>query len=166
MALADSMGRPARCSLVNVTSGESFDCLFNPPQLEERIEVRWSRLSPLGLGHQVLQYESTGSRTFGGVEFYVDRFFASAVETDPDVLAFATFMRALTQPPVSADTIGAAAPPRVLVVWPNVVTIETVVTELDLHFTDFARDGSVLLYTATCSFEQILDVQPATGARA
>ncbi len=158
MTMTETIVRPARCSLVNVSTGEALECLFNPPQLQERIEVHWSRAAPLGLGHQVLQYESTGNRALGGVEFYVDRFFARAVESDPDVLAFAEFMRALTRPPEGSVDVASTAPPRVLIVWPNVLTIETVVTELELKFTDFAQDGSVLVYTATCSFEQILDI--------
>ena len=37
MAIAASMARPARCSLVNVRTAESIDCLFNPPQLLDAV---------------------------------------------------------------------------------------------------------------------------------
>lgn len=159
MTLAASMVRAERCSLANVRTGESLDCLFNPPQLLERIQVNWSRLAPLGLSHHVLQYQSTGNRSIGPLEFYVERFFARALESDPDVLAFAAFMRALTVPPADVADIALAAPPRLLIVWPRVLTVETVLTELELRFTDFAGDGSALAYTASCTFEEILDVR-------
>lgn len=162
MSIASHIVRPERCSLVNVTTGEHVDCLFNPPQLLERVQVNWSRLGVLGLSHQVLQYQSTGNRGVGPLDFYLDRFFARAIESDADVLAFAEFMRALTVPRAGATDVASAAPPRVLVVWPNVLTVEAVVTELELRFTDFAQDGSVLLYTASCSFEEILDVRRET----
>jgi len=74
-----------------------------------------------------------------------------------DVLRFRTFMRALTVPP--AQPAGLGAPPRVLFVWPQVITIETVLRGLRFDYEQFAQDGSVLVYRATCNFEQILDVR-------
>jgi hypothetical protein len=38
-----------------------------------------------------------------------------------------------------------------------VLTVETVITELEFQFRQFGADGSVLVYTATCTFEEILD---------
>ena len=44
--------RPPRCLLINVTSGESIQCLFNPTQFTERVQVNWNRISVPGLSHQ------------------------------------------------------------------------------------------------------------------
>ena len=62
MGIRDAVIRPPRCSLVNVTTAESIDCLFNPTQLTEKVQVNWNRLAVPGLSHQVLQYQSTGNR--------------------------------------------------------------------------------------------------------
>lgn len=164
MTLQSAVVRPARCALANVRTGQSVECLFNPPQLLEKVQVNWSRLGVLGLSHEVLQYQSTGNRGFGALEFYVDRFFARGASPDAEVLAFAEFMRGLTRPPRDAADVASGAPPRVLFVWPNVLTVEAVVTDLELRFTDFAVDGSVLVYTASCSLEEILDVRYAADA--
>jgi len=154
MGIERAIVRPPRCSLVNVSTGESIDCLFNPAQLVEKVRVNWSRLNVPGLSHQVLQYQSTGNRTLEGVEFYLDRFFATRQPGSPDILAFRSFLRALTVPPS-----GAFAPPRTLVIWPKVLTVETVLTGLELQYRQFATDASVLVYTAKCGFETILDVR-------
>lgn len=146
--------RPPSCSLVNVRTGETMKCLFNPTQLTEKVRVNWNRLDVPGLSHQVLQYQSTGNRQIPGVEFYLDRIFAAKQPGSPDILAFRSFLRALTVPPA-----GALAPPRTLVIWPKVLTIETVLTDLDFQYRQFAADASVLVYTATCSFEAIHDVR-------
>jgi hypothetical protein len=37
------MTRPPRCVLVNVSTGESMPCLFNPTQLSEKLQVNWNR---------------------------------------------------------------------------------------------------------------------------
>ena len=131
-----------------------MDCLFNPSQLVETVQINWNRLNVPGLSHQVLQYQSTGNRQLGGIEFYLDRFFASKQPGAPDILAFRSFLRALTVP-----ESGQQSPPRALVIWPKVLTVETVLTSLEFQYRQFATDGSVLVYTATCTFEEISDLR-------
>ena len=79
---------------------------------------------------------------------------ATAQPGSPDILDFRSFLRALTVPPV-----GELAPPRTLVIWPKVLTVETVLTKLEFQYRQFARDASVLVYTAKCGFEAILDLR-------
>ena len=153
------MARPPRCVLVNVTTGESMECLFNPTQLTEKMQVNYSRLAVPGLSHQVLQFQSTGNRQLSGVEFYLDRFFASEQPGDPDILAFRAFLRALTAPPGGTEGVPATAPPRVLFVWPEVLTVEAVVTDVEFQYRQVAVDGTVLVYAATVTCEEILDVR-------
>jgi hypothetical protein len=151
--------RPPRCVLVNVTTGESMECLFNPTQLSEKVQVNWNRLTVPGLSHQVLQYQSTGNRQLSGMEFYLDRFFAAEQPGNPDILNFRSFIRALTVPPAGTEGVIDTAPPRTLVVWPKVVTIETVVTDVEFQYRQLAVDNTILVYTATVGFEEILDVR-------
>ena len=146
--------RPPRCSLVNISTGESIDCLFNPENLVETVSVNWNRLNVPGLSHQVLQYQSSGNRKITSLDFYLDRFFASRQPGSPDILTFRSFLRALTVP-----MQGEMAPPRTLFVWPKVLSIETVLTELEFQYQQFASDASVLVYTARCELESILDVR-------
>ena len=159
MGIERAMVRPPRCVLVNVTTGGSMECLSNPAQLSEAIQVNYSRLAVPGLSHQVLQYQSTGNRRFSGLEFYMDRLFAAEQPGNPDILGFRSFLRALTVPPAGTQDVASTAPPRVLVIWPQVLTVETVLTDLELCYCKLSADGSVLVYTATCSFEEILDVR-------
>ena len=59
MSLGAALARPPRCLLVNVTTGESLECLFNPTQLSEKLQVNWNRLTA--------RYQS---RTAGGYPSY------------------------------------------------------------------------------------------------
>jgi hypothetical protein len=154
-----AIARPPRCVLVNVATGESMPCLFNPTQLSERVQVGWNRLVVPGLSHQVLQFQATGNRQLAGVEFYLDRIFAATQPGGADILAFRSFLRALTVPPAAAT-----APPRTLFIWPGVITLETVLTDIEFQYRQFAADGSLLIYTATCSFEQIRDARATSEA--
>lgn len=159
MSLAQAFVRPPRCVLVNVTSGEPIECLFNPTQLTEKVQVNYSRLAIPGMSHQTLQFQSTGNRQIPGVEFYLDRFFAEEQPSDPDIMDFRAFLLALTVPPGGTEGVVDTAPPRVLVIWPDVVVVEAVVTELEFAYRQLAVDGAVLVYTATVGFEEILDVR-------
>lgn len=154
-----AMVRSPRCVLVNVTSGESMECLFNPTQFTEKVQVNWSRLAVPGLSHQVLQFQSTANRSLAGVEFYLDRFFANEQPGEPDIMEFRSFVRALTVPPSGTEGVVDTAPPRTLFIWPEVITVETVVTDLEFQYRQVAIDGRVLVYAATVTFEEILDVR-------
>ena len=151
--------RPPRCSLVNVVTGEAVECLFNPTQLVEKVQVNWNRLAVPGLSHQVLQYQSTGNREISAVEFYLDRTFAAEQPGDVDIMEFRAFLRALTVPPEATEGVAATAPPRTLFIWPEVITVETVVTDVEFQYRQIAIDGRVLVYAATVTFEEILDVR-------
>lgn len=159
MSVSEATARPPRCILVNVASGESIECLFNPTQLSEKLQVNWNRLAVPGLSHQVLQFQSTTNRQLSGVEFYLDRFFAAEQSTDMNILDFRAFLRALTVPPEGTAGVVTTAPPRVLFIWPDVVTAECVVASVEFQYKQLAVDGSVLVYSASVTFEEILDTR-------
>jgi Contractile injection system tube protein len=151
--------RSPRCSLVNLITGEEMKVLFNPTELQEKVSVNYNRVQILGLSHQLLQFQSTGNRTFP-LEFYLDRFFAESQPGAPEILDFRAFIRALTVPPAGTKGVTATAPPRVLIVWPGVMSVESVVTDAEFSFKQFSgKDGKVLVYSAKVSFEEILDVR-------
>ena len=156
--------RPPRCSLVNVLTGESIECLFNPTQLSEKVQVNYNRLAVPGLSHQVLQYQSTGNRALSGVEFYLDRTFAAEQPGDVDIMDFRAFLRALTVPPEATEGVAATAPPRTLFIWPGVLTVEAVLTGVEFQYRQFGNDGRALVYAANVNFEEILDVRVTSEA--
>ncbi|NVJ28039.1 peptidoglycan-binding protein [Corallococcus sp. CA049B] len=159
MSFAAGLARPPRCVLVNVLTGEAMECLFNPTQLTEKCQVNWNRLTVPGLSHQVLQFQGTSNRQLSGVEFYLDAFFATQQADTSNIMAFRAFLRALTVPPAGTEGVLATAPPRVLVLWPGVLTVECVVASVEFQYRQLAVDGRVLVYTATVTFEEVLDTR-------
>lgn len=159
MSIAAGLARPPRCLLVNVLTGEAMECIFNPTQLVEKLQVNWNRLAVPGLSHQVLQFQGTSNRQLAGVEFYLDAFFAAQQAGASNVMAFRGFLRALTVPPAGTEGVLATAPPRVLVLWPGVLTVECVVASVEFQYRQLAVDGRVLVYSATVTFEEILDTR-------
>lgn len=159
MSINAGLARPPRCVLVNVLTGEAMECLFNPTQLVEKLQVNWNRLAVPGLSHQVLQFQGTSNRQLAGVEFYLDAFFATQQADTSNIMAFRAFLRALTVPPAGTEGVLATAPPRVLVLWPGVLTVECVVASVEFQYRQLAVDGRVLVYSATVTFEEVLDTR-------
>ena len=98
MTLEAAIARPPRCHLVNVSTAESIDCLFNPTQVVEKLQVNWNRLAVPGLSHEPMQFKNTSNRQLSGVEFYLDRLFAGEQPGDINIRDFRAFLRALTVP--------------------------------------------------------------------
>jgi hypothetical protein len=141
---------------VNVLTAESIECLLNPNVLTEKLQVEWTRLLVPGLSHQVLQFQSTCNRELPGVEFYVDRIFASETAAEPLVERFRSFLLELTVPTGLAQGV-ASAPPRVLFIWPGVITVQCVLRSVEFRYQRFGVDGRALVYTATVGFEEVRD---------
>lgn len=157
MSLKNVAARPPRCVLVNMATGEEKECLFNPEQLAERVQVNWGRAAVQGLSHQPLQYGGTSNRVLPGLEFYLDKIFAAEVHHDPDILDFRHFLMAFTVARAGSDTVAHNAPPRLLFIWPGVLTVECVVLSVEFRYSSFAADGGVLRYTAGVELEEVLD---------
>ena len=110
---------------------------------------------PLAPGQEVEERD----RQLAGVEFYLDRFFAAEQPGDVDIMEFRAFVRALTVPPEGTEGVPETAPPRTLFIWPEVITVETVVADVEFQYRQVSVEGEVLVYVATVTFEEILDAR-------
>ncbi len=149
MAVVD----PTRMQLVNLDTDEAFEVQFNPADLRESVSVNYTRHAVPGLSHQPLQYTGTGNRQIPGVVFWCDAVLEAERPTDGGIIDFRRFLMALTVPGE-----GKTRPPRVLFVWPGVLTVEAVVVSIEFAY---ARIGpeAVQAYSATVTFEEVLDVR-------
>ena len=159
--------RPARMSLTNLDTGEGFFCQFNPTQWEEQVGVNWNRQNVPGLSHQPLQYGFTENMKVsldlfarGEAPGEVNQ---SAVK-DKDVkglagiLDFRKFLMSLVYPRQSS-TVGGAGPPRILLVWPNVLTLNVIATSYKVQHSRFNIQGTTVEYVATMGFEELRDTR-------
>lgn len=166
--VAAASRKPQRVSITNLVTGEGWLAMFNPTQFEEQLGVSYNRQSVPGLSHQPLQYGSTENYKFelalffkGGSTAAVNPFAQSNVPDKrprglSDILEMRKFLQSLCYP-VQATTVGGGGPPRVLVVWPNVLTMVCVVTALKFTNSRFNIEGTPVEYIATVAFEEIRD---------
>jgi len=152
---------PVRGFLVDLNSGAEFGFPMNPTTLQESIAVQWNEQRVVGMSHPVLQYVGTGSHNLPGVSFLCDRHMMSR-ERNRDVsvkdfLGFKRFLQSLTVPPRGTESVAGGAPPRVLFVWPEVVSLIVVVKSVSFQHERFTQDGEPLRYVAQVTFSEIRD---------
>ncbi len=147
---------PARMSIANVSSGDSIDAQFNPTEFEEALEVNWARQTVPGLSHQPLQFIHTGNTKFT-LEL---NFEVQDPTTDLDQIHHARrFLQSLCYPRRGAEDVIGGGPPRVLFVWPKVVSLTCVVTALSFKYGRFNLDGTPVQFTAKVALEEVRDVR-------
>jgi hypothetical protein len=148
--------RPARMSIANVSSGDSVEAQFNPNELEEALEVNWTRQTVPGLSHQPLQFVNTGN-----VKFTMElNFEVQDPTTDLETIHRARrFLQSLCYPRRGAEDVVGGGPPRALFVWPGVISLTCVVTALSFKYDRFNLEATPVQFTAKLTLEEIRDVR-------
>lgn len=155
MALSESLARPRRMYLTDLRTAETFEAQFNPTELEESIDVAYSELGVPGLPHAPLQYSGTSNKKFE-FELFVSTHGALERGLGED---FRRFLESLCYPAAVADTVLTGAPPRVLFVWPRLVSLTCVIRTLKFRHQRFAIDGGTTRYVASVSVSEIRDAR-------
>lgn len=149
-------GPPPRVRIFNLRSQESIEVQFNPTQFSEALSVNYERPSILGMSHKPLQYINTDNLQVPMEFFYIAR----TPEARELGQQSKNFLYSLCYPSRGAGSITAGQPPRALVVWPNVLSLTTKITQLNINNQRFnRRTGAVVQFTASCQFEEMRDVR-------
>lgn len=165
--------RPQRVILISnpgLSNEEVFPVLLNPTRLREVINVEWSRLPVIGLDHEVPHYSRTKSIEIP-MSFLFSAFEAGrqlkggAANFDPEnelhnltsvipttkifqqSMDFANFLRSLCFP-----TRTGLRPPTVKVIWPNVLSLLSVVSTLSLDYLKTDQSLAPIYYGAEVTF--------------
>lgn len=160
--LGRPVGTPVRGFLVDLNSGLEWGFPMNPTELAESINVNWREQAVVGMSHPIMQYVGTGAHALPSVTFRVDAYQMSRElgrnVTTSDVLGFKRFLQSLTVPPRGAENVTGGSPPRVLFVWPDVVSLTVVVRTAEFRYLKFAREtGAPLVYDARVTFSEVRD---------
>lgn len=143
-------------TLTNLTTGWSFTSLFLPDSLEETLEVLYDRLKVPGMSHQPQQYSGTGNLKFEFECYYR----IGKYDTDmTDLQESRKKLMAMCYSPSPADAVVTAAPPRVLFVWPGLVSLTCIITNLQFKHFRFSPEGFSIGYTVRITLEEVRDIR-------
>jgi hypothetical protein len=140
--------RPPRLVLVNLDAGTELTAWANPPHLAMERTAHWNRIAIPGLGHQPLQYVGSANRLLSDVELAFDRRWQPSV----NLVEVRAFLDGLVVP-TRLDL--PSAPPRVLLAWPHLLSLEVVVDTVRFEIDQLAAAGGALALRALVTFEEI-----------
>ncbi len=153
MSLADAVQRPPRLTLANIATGDSIEAQFNPTGFEEAIEVAWAHLKVPGLSHERIHFVNTENLKLA-LELTFDAL--DPTSSLDDILKSRRFLMSLCYP-VAGQDVPSTSPPRVLVVWPSIVSLTCVVGSLSFKYGRFNLQGTRVQCRATGALEEIRD---------
>jgi hypothetical protein len=142
-------------SLTNLVTGDFLEPQYNPETLEEEVGAAWAALQVPGLSHPRKHYSNTEDAPyqftllFSSVNGGVDR--QNQIETARK------FLLASVCPRAGAGAVKTAGPPRILFVWPTLLSLTCVITKVKFTHEQFNYLGSSVRYRAAVSIAEIRD---------
>ncbi len=144
-------------------SEQTFQAQYNPTELQGGLGVNYARLSPRGLGHQVLQYSSTDN-----LSYTVNLFFNASDPEEGDNntskqvgrnLEARKFLHSLCYPRRAGNLRSGIGPPRALFVWPGIISMTMVVTALSETLQRFSKTMVPIEFIVAITLEEIRDAR-------
>lgn len=165
-ALQDAMNQhPEKMYVQSMEPGlPTLTAQYNPEELKERITASYDRVRVPGLGHEPLQYMNTKN-----AEYKLSLFFSAIGKLDhhsvlvdmdkvlEDMEYARRYLTAHCYPRGKAGTVHQREPSRVLLVWPNALSLQCVITDLEFTFTEFGLSGKPIAFTVDVTFEEVRD---------
>ncbi len=148
--------RPPKMYVQDLITLEKIEAQFNPTTLERVIAVEWARLTIPGLSHRPLQYNFTdNSKTV--IELVYDA--QSPGCTVPQLLHVANFMESICYTKRGAQNVAGGQPSRVLIKWPNVLSLTCVVSNVRVKYERFNKEATPTYSRITVALEEIRDTR-------
>jgi len=143
---------PVRVVLADAGSlSDNIKCAANPQTLQVSVRATYGKLAPVGWSQQIVQYGSTES-----VNLPIELYFSAqqiwrfkdhnVVSLDQGVDFLASFLQPKGQ---------GLAPPRLLLIWPKMLTIVLGVEEFQVTHTQFYRSLQASICTVTLQATEI-----------
>lgn len=151
-SLADD---PPRVYLVNTSTSDELEAQYNPTELEETFGAEYARQKVVGLSYEVMQFVNT--KNYAPKITLVFSSMAGVQQHERNKQA-RRFLAAATYPRARPNTMSAAGPPRILFVWPSLISIVCVITECKFKSTRFNKRMEPVEMAAEVTIEEIRDV--------
>lgn len=143
-------------TFANLTTGEAKQLAVVPNELTEGVTAEYVKHSVLGLSHKRHHYTGTTNHAIPNLQFkYVSETIAQRDRMDDE----RRFLLSLMYATEASDGVLRGGPPRVLFLWPSLISFTTIVENAQFTHTKFNRLGAPVVTDVTISIEEIRDVR-------
>lgn len=153
--IATATQRPLRMSIADLETGDALEMQYNPTEPEEELGTNFGRQPILGMSHEQLQFSNTKNLV---VTMALNFDALTQVGDDRyDIEGARNFLHSLHYPSRGATDVRSGAPPRTLLVWPDLYALRVHIISLRIKFTRFAATGGPTAFTANVTWENVRD---------
>lgn len=152
MGVAEQLDRPlARVVLTRMDDPQQrMEAQFNPDSVREVLSANYARLEVPGLSHEPLQFRNTRNLVVTMTFF----FNADSEEKVEEIDAARRFLLASLVPRIDRRGFPGAAPPDILLSWPNTYQLIFKVISVSNDLRRFRFDGRPITIAADVTFEE------------
>lgn len=158
---------PARMYIQNldIPEQEALHVQFNPAELDETIGTNLAKITSPGLSHEHVHFINTKNLKYSFTLYFHalmgNRMQGASMEARLESLQQARrFLHSLCYPRANASDVATGGAPRVLFVWPKMVSIQAVIDgDINFKYTEFTADGLPYAFTATVPLSEIRDLK-------
>jgi hypothetical protein len=142
-------------SIVNLHTQGVLEAQFNPTELTESLGAKYADEVVPGLSHPVRQFVHTESQVLD-VNLYFDSISAGKAQHARNSEA-RKFLMAACFPRRMASNLRSAGAPRLLFVWPGLISLTCTLDKLKFGYTLMNTDAAPTVFTASCTLTEIRD---------
>lgn len=146
---------PPRMTIVNLHTQDQLEAQFNPSEFSETIGAKYGEEVVPGLSHPVRQFINTEAEGLD-IALYFDAITAGVAQQERNLWA-RKFLMAACYPRRMASNLRSAGAPRLLFVWPGLISITCTLDKAKFGYMRFNTDASPVVFTAQCTLTEIRD---------
>lgn len=146
-----------KMTLTNLVTGARLTAQYNPATFKEEVGVNYAKIVIPGMSHQVKQFVHTEDEVFTlSMEFDAITWGLDGSDGVAKIKQARKQLIAWCHPRKGAGSIKTAGSPRVLFVWPNLVSLTCVITKVAFTYERFSA-SNLIGYKADVTIEEIRD---------
>ena len=142
---------PPKLSIRNLSTGDILGAQFNPDELTETFEAKWNNVTVPGLSHELMQFSNSVNDKLSFKLFFTNQAVQSTAtkfrdqQAPLDSIQYARrLLKSWTVPVPSAYSVTSAAPATLLLVWPQTLSFQCVLTKVDFKISNWDMSESPL----------------------
>lgn len=158
ISMSELASEPPKMSLTNIDDpSKSISPQYNPEKLKQKISANWAEQTIPGFSHKRLHYIDTSNDGFS-FSLHFDSI-GEPKSTQERNMAIRRFLMAHCYARGGAQSIITGAPPRLLLVWPSLVSMTAIVRDLDFTYSRFNRLLEPIVWDVDVVLQEIRDVR-------
>lgn len=145
--------KPLKMAITNLVTTDTIRPQYNPEIVKEELSAVWTSLAVPGLSHPRKQFIHTEAYTINLTLMF--NAIGKSPEQQAENLYARRFIMAAMTPRAGAGSVATGGAPRLLFVWPGMISITCNIAKASFEHRTFNWLGPSTVFTAEVSIEEV-----------